>query len=531
MSAKLIRNQDDRRGDLNSLSIFAANKNISTMSRLVFAFISLLFTSIASAQYCGTPQHIMVERTELNKRMMIEHRGAVKYVPVTFHLVAASNGNGRIQEEDVLRQVANINNTYADQEVIFYIDTLKYMDNDAVFNTPASTAATIQMRLREDKNSVNVYICNTADNGGGGPGVTLAYYDPSEDWIVSKKGQINAVSSTLAHEVGHYFSLPHPHSGWDCKPYTTDDYTNPVNVDFTKPCDGGGGSALIELQNGSNCNSAGDHICDTPPDYNLGLLYQNDCDPNTSIRDKNNQVITPMVNNVMGYYTQCASYEFTQTQKNLMNTDFFTIQRAYIRTGNIPETTPVVDPVNYIYPINGEETNSQTNITLDWEDVPGANRYMILVDRFASFTFNPQKYFTYESELNIGELPLGVTYYWKVWPYNESQTGAGYSATQNFKVGEGTGVNDISDINDYVLNPNPVKNGEEAILMINSANSFDGRLTIMDAAGHSVVDQQLEIPASESRHWVNTSELAAGIYFVVLHSGKGTLVERLMIME
>jgi hypothetical protein len=42
------------------------------------------------------------------------------------------------------------------------------------------------MRLRKDNNSVNIFICNSADDGSG-PGVTLAYYDPQEDWIVTVK--------------------------------------------------------------------------------------------------------------------------------------------------------------------------------------------------------------------------------------------------------------------------------------------------------------------------------------------------------
>src|SRR5690606_10834658 len=135
---------------------------------------------------------------------------------------------------------------------------------------------------------------------------------------------------------------------------------------------------------------AGDRVCDTPEDYNLGLFYQNDCDPNTSIMDKNSELIDPMENNVMGYYRDCDSYAFTPTQKNLINTDFFSFRRSYIRTGVIPNTEPVTDPVVYISPINGEETPGFTNVLLDWEDTPHANKYLVIIDRFSSFTFSPQ---------------------------------------------------------------------------------------------------------------------------------------------
>src|SRR5688500_10771916 len=219
------------------------------MSRLLIATLFLLFSQIITAQICGTPQGPLLERIDVNKKlMMIHQRGAVKYIPVTFHLVANSDSLGAIQVENVLAQLCSINEQYADQEVIFYIDRLSYIYNTAVYETPASTAATIQMRLKKDNNSVNVFITNKADSGSGTPGEVLAYYDPQEDWIVSKKQQINGSTSTLAHEVGHFFSLPHPHAGWDCFPYTDEDYGNPVTAMFTIQCAGGGGSLAIELQ-------------------------------------------------------------------------------------------------------------------------------------------------------------------------------------------------------------------------------------------------------------------------------------------
>lgn len=501
------------------------------MSRVFIAFSLFLMSEILSAQICGTPQAPLLDRTDINKKsLQILQRGVEKYIPLTFHLVADSDSNGAIQVEDVFRQLCNLNAQFDDQEVTFYIDRLNYIYNTAVYNTPASSAATVQMRLRKDNNSINIFITNKADSGSGTPGEVLAYYDPSEDWIVSKKGQINGASSTLGHELGHFFSLPHPHAGWDCYPYTTEDYTNPINVDYTIPCDGGGGSVLIELQNGTNCNTAGDRICDTPPDYNIGLLHQNGCAPNTSVKDKNGQVITPITNNFMSYYRDCDTYTFTNTQKNLMNTDFFTVQRSYIRTGKVPNTDSIEAPVQYISPINGELTNSEDNILLDWEDTPGATHYLLIIDRFPSFTNNPQKFFVTESEFVIDGLTPLQLYYWKVWPYNESQTCALYSPTQNFRVGTGVAVNEIKDINNYIVSPNPITSDMYALLTLSSVNTFEGEVSITDATGHLYSKNAITVPAGVSQHQLQTQGFAAGIYFVILHSKNGILVERLLIM-
>jgi hypothetical protein len=492
--------------------------------------MGLWLVQVVNAQFCGTPQAPLLERTDAHKAsLQVIQRGVVKYIPITFHLVANTAGTGRIIEDNVLRQVANINEQFADQEIIFYIDRFNYFNNDAVYETPNSAAATTQMRLRKDNNSVNVFITNKADSGNGGPGVTLAYYDPQEDWIVARKANIGGGSSTLAHELGHFFSLAHPHAGWDCFPFTLEDYTNPVNVDFTLPCnDGGGGSVRIELQNGSNCNTAGDHICDTPPDYNLGLLFQNDCDQNTIVRDKNGELITPMTNNFMGYYTNCSDYEFTTTQKSLMNTDFFSLQRLYIRTGVIPNTDSVEGPAVLLSPINNQETSGPTDILLDWENVAGAEQYMVIIDRLQSFTFTPQRFFVDESHVVIDALLPGVTYFWKVWPYNESQTGEGYSAAESFVVGTGVGVNEISDINAYAILPNPASEGVDNFLSLTSANAFKADLILSDASGKVISKESISIPAGSSQHVLQTRSLHAGIYFVTLHSSQGILVERLL---
>lgn len=503
------------------------------MLRFILFLVSIFITSAASGQFCGTPQDPILERTVINKKSLIPiQRGVQKYIPITFHLVASASGAGRVNEENVLLQVANLNAAYADQEFKFYIDRFNYFDNDAVYNTPASAAAKTQMRLRRDNNAVNIYITNAADSGNGGPGVTLAYYDPQDDWIVSRKDQIGMSSSTISHEAGHFFSLAHPFDGWDCFPFTLVDYTNPVSVDFTKPCESGGGSKLIELHDRSNCNTAGDKICDTPEDYNLGLLYQSGCAENTSVKDKNNEVIKPMVNNFMSYYTNCVSYAFTTMQKTLINTDFFSFQRTYIRTGVIPNTTPVVDPVQYITPINGEESNGTTNILLDWEDVPGANKYIVIYDRFSSFTFAPVKTIVSASEFLItDELLLDKPYYWKVWPYNESMTDAGYSPTQNFKVGTGTAVNEIRDISDFALSPNPVIDHIPAILTLSSTKALTAQLQVTDVSGLVLSNESISIPSGMSQYWIQNADLPTGIYFVSVISSQGRLVTPMMIME
>src|SRR5678815_1818204 len=116
------------------------------MSRFSLLLFALFLVRLSSAQWCATPQDAIMPYLDANlANMVASQRGALKYIPVTFHLVANAAGNGRVEEENVLKQVLNFNIHYADQDFIFYIDHFNYFDNDAVYNTPSSTLARTQM--------------------------------------------------------------------------------------------------------------------------------------------------------------------------------------------------------------------------------------------------------------------------------------------------------------------------------------------------------------------------------------------------
>ncbi|HJW28829.1 MAG TPA: T9SS type A sorting domain-containing protein, partial [Saprospiraceae bacterium] len=223
---------------------------------------------------------------------------------------------------------------------------------------------------------------------------------------------------------------------------------------------------------------------------------------------------------------------FSATQKNLIATDYNTSRRNYIRTGVVPNTTFVTDPVTYISPINGEESNGQTNILLDWADTPGANQYLVIYDRFSSFTNNPVKTIVTSSQYTItATLTNGVTYFWKVWPFNESRTGAMYSATQNFKVGTGTGINEIKSVTDYILTPNPVAGHVNPVLTLWSVQPFSASLKVMDISGTVITEDKVSVPSGEYQLPIELQSVPAGVYFVMLRSDQGNLTERLFISE
>lgn len=120
-------------------------------------------------------------------------------------------------------------------------------------------------------------------------GLTFRSYNDSPI-LLSMPGIVD--ENILAHELGHYFSLPHTH-----------------------------GNALTggiqELVNGSNCTQSGDFFCDTPADPNLSGLTS--VDPNclyidTTNKDTNGEIYKPFTNNIMSYSPSGCQTTFTPMQ-------------------------------------------------------------------------------------------------------------------------------------------------------------------------------------------------------------------------
>lgn len=505
----------------------------------ILTIIALISTSVAiQAQvqlrgFCGTDfDEASTEVLKANIQRMedegIEMRsGITRYIPVTFHFIAETSGNGYPREEQALLQLESLNELYAAQEFVLYIDEIIYTADSRIYDAPSSSAGIFQMRLVKDNNALNVYVTRSADSGSGGPGVTLGYYSPANDWIVIRKDEFNGTSGTLGHEIGHFFSLAHPHNGWDCEPYDEDIHGNPVNSIWS-PCNSG---LRVEYQNGTNCSNSGDFICDTPPDYNFGFGWSVGGDQcaeyDAGTMDPNGDVVDPLEINVMAYFIDCDEYEFTNTQKNIIRSDFQSSRRSYIRTGVVPNTNEVVDDVVYNYPINDEESSSYNQIEFDWDDVAGANQYLFIVDRFSSFTSAPQRFVVSESRVELEELSSGSRYYWKVWPFNESQTGAGWSETMSFIVGSTSAVNEIASVEEFDVYPNPVTDGN-LVVSIRSTESFDAELRLMDMSGR-IYQHTTGHKVTAGNQWhieLDTRELPSGLYIVQIVSEKGILTSR-----
>lgn len=548
----------DKRRHWNTLKFgyFCVSKSKSqyhfSMKKLLFALVLIAVAVQASyaqqAGVCGTTfedQRSMdaafEEARMIAQQIVAQDRsGVTQYVPIHFHLVADADGNGRHREVRVLDQMCDLNESYASQDVRFYLrphNTYgmfdKSINHDNVYDNQTNT---FLMQNRRHPNALNVYVCNAAATSNNQPGTTLAYYSPTQDWVVSRKDQVNGSGNgTLPHEIGHFFSLRHTFYGWESDP---NDDTNPGfdPGDPTWPV----APALsplgpaTERVNGTNCLAASDGICDTPPDYNFGFAWNGCTTYNQGAQDPLGQLVNPMENNFMGYFIGCTNYMFTDGQIAQIAGNLASSGRNYLDNTFVPVADTVETPTDLlIYPTGGTTTPFYNDVDFSWNAAPGATHYILELDKSSSFILASYRAFTVEgTSFQLNDLAPNTTYYWRLRPFNQYYTCTTFRQG-SFKTSNATtGVVDIATLTDMKLIPNPVESGSTARLSVDAITNFEGTVQVLDAAGKLVRDLgTIQFTEGNNAVEIELENQANGMYFVTLTSAQGRRTERLAVVR
>lgn len=525
--------------------------NFQTFFSMKKGFFVLFFAAMASTiafsqqvqpHICGNAhdQADLFPRLEENKIMMEAMRAAAadrsetQYVPVHFHLVGDSDGNGKHKEIKCLEQLCALNAAYESVGIQFYLSEHptyglfnKSINNDNVYSNQNNT---LLMNLRRHPNAINIFVVQEPTSGNNQPGIVLAYYNIPSDWIVSRKTQTNGnqPNSTLPHEVGHLFSLAHTFYGYENNSFDAADATWP-----TAPVLAPDFGVASERQNGTNCTTAADRICDTPPDYNFGFIAPSCGNYTGGAKDPQGTLVDPMENNYMSYFNGCSNYAFTQDQADIMVADLNSSSRNYLDNNYTPPATEILTPTDLLVsPANASTVQYFNDVLLEWQAVPGATHYLIEIDIVSTFgTQFSQAFIETGTSKLVTNLQASRTYYWRVKPFNHF-VGCATPRARNFKTpSSASSTFEIEGLSAWQLSPNPVS-GNIANLLINADQSFEAAVRITDAAGRTVSFQAgLNFPQGESNVELNTEGLANGLYFVSIESGNGRNVRKMSIMK
>lgn len=518
-----------------------------------FLFAAALFISTLQpvmAQdvrgYCGTTRatldgitdQLQERLAELAANPADQRSGAITYVPVKFHIVNKNDGSGGVEVYRVLDLLCGLNEFYADMDIQFYMKGgINSFNSSIAYDDPRSNAGSQVLAAKRFKAYMNIFLTNQT-----GEANVLGYYTNDApnyniDAIIIRRDQIKSGAETIEHEAGHYFSLLHPFNGWECEEWDASIHGNPVNSN-TAPCNSlkpPYNNVLVEFADGSNSTNAGDFLSDTPADYNLGLGWPN-CSYAGGCKDPKGVLLNPDEENIMGYFSFCSDYHFSDQQKAVavaeMNVrkSLNPTNNRYINCNSTPELAAPGPSAPFFPEMNGF-SNGISNVTLEWTAGPGAESYIVRIDRLTSFGFQPRYYYTTEPEVTLDfTLSDGKIYYWQVWPYNEYNTCENWGEIFQFTSGMSSSVESIEGLTGIKVMPNPATSDQLIRVQVVADRDLRLDMELVDLSGRPVFQlNQVQMQAGNQFVELAGAHPSAGVYFLRIRGDEGVHTERIVV--
>ncbi|MBO6607210.1 T9SS type A sorting domain-containing protein [Psychroserpens sp.] len=214
---------------------------------------------------------------------------AVTSVPVKAHVLRTDAGTGGLTESQINSAFAIMNGYYANANLEFFLcEGINFINNSTFYNFTTSEEADLRAAYNVD-NVINIYFANEVTNSNNQGLCGYAYF-PGGPEVILMNNNCAMNGSTLSHEMGHFLGLSHTHGN--------------SNTNLTN-----------ELVDGSNCESAGDFICDTPADPQLsGSNVTAACNYIGVEFDANGDQFQPNPLNIMSYSRKSCRTEFSTGQ-------------------------------------------------------------------------------------------------------------------------------------------------------------------------------------------------------------------------
>ncbi len=259
-------------------------------------FCAMLFTSLSAQTKCGHK----LGGAEIEAQLQyipgyfgcnyIERFDRVLQINAFIGLDSASNTVFDIPQLEAA--IEQLNEDFEPCGLQFEVCKTTYIPNfqyNSFINIEHEDQVTVEYY---EPNTINIYFFQSILRNGESV-CGYAYFPGGKDQIFMEKGCSVPGDHSLSHEMGHFFGLHHT-----------------FETDFGE-----------ELVDGSNCETAGDLICDTPADPDpegnanpdIGCQYTG---PITL--DANNDWYIPPVDNYMSYYPSDCTCRFTPQQYNRM---------------------------------------------------------------------------------------------------------------------------------------------------------------------------------------------------------------------
>lgn len=472
------------------------------LKNIVACFILLVFCSNPiHAQYNGACNTRLSNEQENWLKAWVKQNGdnyrnvksGTIYMPIKAHIVGRDNGTGYYSLATLLQVICELNTRYQPVGFYFYLDpAIDFINNSLFYEDGSSQDAYNSMGTNNVADEINMYFVQAS------PGL-CGYYAPWLDCvcIIGSCGQPGG--TTITHELGHFFSLPHTFNGWE---------GGNIPAPFQ-----------LELVNGSNCASAGDYFCDTPADF---ISDRWNCPYNGTKTDPNGTPYNPDPTFYMSYASDACTNRFSNLQIGAMQAN------ANTRVTLINQGTPNLISVTQI-PTNCTPSNFDFNLnpsltTLHWSKPLNADYSLVQVASFGGGAIL-KEVITADSVFNLSGLAPNTPFQWRVRGFNAGNTcnnSTLFSPWNTFSTGDfSTSVNSISESNAVYAFQNEAGNWNVANYLKQAAT-----LRVYDVLGKLLIEKSLQkgvnsieelelLPASSYVGMVSyNNSIQVHIYFV-----------------
>jgi len=235
----------------------------------------------------------------------------LKFIPIKAHIIRDSDGTGGLGKTSINKALSKLNSIFENVSLSFYLyEDLDYIDDTSLNNFKKGNEELLFDAYVEGV--INIYFADELINNSNNSICGYNLFDP-EKYMVILKNSCALNGSSMAHEIGHFFALSHTH---------------------------GNENSEKELVDGSNCDTSGDGICDTPADP--GLSYENvddDCNYIGEEKDANGDAYAPDTANVMSY-SRKSCRDYFSTMQFVRMYAYYQLIKDDLFQGGIGDSTP-----------------------------------------------------------------------------------------------------------------------------------------------------------------------------------------------
>lgn len=227
-------------------------KKLNSLLFTLFIYLMPLGQSLFAQEMCGAPETSL----DPSAAALISETGRNSgnfELRLYFHVIKNNKCEGDLSRSVVEEGFDNLQETFRNTGISFYWDRCIDEICDDFFSENPVTDEIFNANRNWD--GIDVYLFDNNQTNFYGKAAGIGNNAALSLCAYPKPGIHSTLTNVFAHEIGHVLNLHHTHRG----------------------CNFNEAGYELELPDSSNCEIAGDYICDTPADFNLFDKVNDDC--------------------------------------------------------------------------------------------------------------------------------------------------------------------------------------------------------------------------------------------------------------